>query len=180
MRLREAYKKEILPQLQEKLGYKNKFQVPQVEKVSINVGFGRHSRDNEYTKNLEESLKKITGQKPLFTKARKSVASFKIREGMVIGAKVTLRGKKMYDFLEKLVNITFPRVRDFRGINEDSVDEVGNITLGLRDNLPFPEIEAQDLETAHGLEVTIKTTAKNKEEGLELFRMLDFPFKKKE
>ena len=180
MRLQEAYKKEILPQLQEKFGYKNQFQVPRVKKVVINVGFGRHSRDSEYTKNLEESLAKITGQKPVFTKARKSVASFKVREGMVIGAKVTLRGKRMYDFLEKLVNITFPRVRDFRGISQDSVDEAGNINLGFRDNLAFPEIENQDLETAHGLEVNIKTTAKNKEEGLELFRLLQFPFKKKE
>ncbi|HMB65309.1 MAG TPA: 50S ribosomal protein L5 [Patescibacteria group bacterium] len=177
MRLQERYKKEILPQLKEKLDKKNDREVSRVEKVVINVGFGRHSKDSGYTKNLEESLVKITGQKPVFTKARKSIASFKIREGMVIGAKVTLRGKRMYDFMEKLLNITFPRVRDFRGISEKSVDGQGNLSIGFKDNLAFPEIEAQDMETAHGLEVVITTSTKDRESGLELFRMLGFPFK---
>lgn len=180
MRLQERYKKEILPELKKKLEKENDREVPGMEKVVLNVGFGKHSKDNEYIKNLEASLSKITGQKPVFTKAKKSVASFKIREGMVIGAKVTLRGKRMYDFMEKLLNVTLPRVRDFRGVSEKSVDRQGNFTFGFRDNLAFPEIEAQDIETAHGVEVVVTTTAENKEEGLELFRLLGFPFKEEE
>ncbi len=177
MRLQEVYKKNILPQLKKDLEYKNDQEVPRVEKVVINVGFGRHGSDSEYTKNLEQSLAKITGQKPFFTKARKSISSFKLREGMVIGAKVTLRKKRMYDFLEKLLNISFPRIRDFRGISEKSVDRQGNLTIGFKDNLAFPEIEAQDIEKAHGMEVVIKTTAKTREEGLKLFSLMGFPFK---
>ncbi len=179
MSLKEFYKKEVLPQLKEKFGYSNDLAVPGPEKVVVNVGFGRRSKEKEYVDNLEESLKLITGQKPVFTKAKKSISSFKVREGMVIGAKVTLRGKRMYDFLEKLVNISFPRTRDFRGISPKVVDNSGNLTVGFKDNLAFPEIEAQDIEKAHGLEICIHTTAPDKEQGLELFKLLKFPFREK-
>ncbi len=177
MSIQEFYKKDILPKLKKDFGFKNDREVPRLEKVVINVGFGKHIKDNEYIKNLEESLVKITGQKPVFTKARKSISSFKIREGMVIGAKLTLRKKRMYDFVEKLLSVTFPRVRDFQGISEKSVDRQGNLTIGFKDNLAFPEIGAQDLDKTHGMEIILKTTAKSREEGLELFRLLKFPFK---
>lgn len=177
MNLKELHKTEVKPKLKEEFGYKNDISVPQIVKVVINVGFGAKSKDKEFVDNLEESLKNITGQKPVFTKARKSISSFKVREGMVIGAKVTLRKKKMYDFLDKLLGITFPRTRDFRGISEKGVDDKGNMTIGLKDNLAFPEVEAQDIEKAHGLEVVIHTTADTREEGLQLFRLLGFPFK---
>ena len=176
MRLQEAYKKEILPQLQEKFGYKNQFQVPRVKKVVINVGFGRHSRDSEYTKNLEESLVKITGQKPVFTKARKSVASFKVREGMVIGAKVTLRGKRMYDFLERVIHVALPRSKDFRGIDLESLDEHGNLSFSFEEQVAFPEVKAEDTDQIFGLEVTVVTDS-NRERALKLLSLLDFPFK---
>lgn len=177
MNLKESYKKEVMPQLKEKFGYQNDLEVPGLDKVVINVGFGQRSKEKEFVDNLEESLKQITGQKPVFTKAKKSVSSFKIREGMVIGAKVTLRGKRMYDFLEKLIKISLPRTRDFRGVSQKVVDSSGNLTIGFKDNLSFPEIEAQDIDKAHGLEVSVHTTASKQEEGLELFKLLKFPFK---
>ncbi len=176
MSLREFYKQEVVPQLKDKFGYKNDLEVPHISKVIINVGFGQRSKDKEFVDNLEESLKQITGQKPVFTKAKKSVSSFKIREGMIIGAKVTLRGKRMYDFLEKLIKVSLPRTRDFRGISSKAVDSSGNLTIGLKDNLAFPEIEAQDLDKLHGLEVSVHTATFNREEGWELFKLLGFPF----
>ena len=180
MKLKEKYQKEIIPKLKEKFDYSNIFLVPKVEKVIINVGFGRHNKEKDYIANVEKTLTKISGQKPVFTKAKKSIASFKIREGMIIGAMVTLHGHRMYDFLDKLVNISFPRVRDFRGISEKSVDKQGNLSIGFKENTAFPEVKIDDINNIHGLEVVIHSTAENKEEGLELFRLLGFPFKKEE
>lgn len=178
MRLKEKYQKEIIPQLQEKFGYKNERNVPHLEKVVLNVGFGRFSKEKEYLANVERGLINISGQKVVFTKAKKSISAFKIREGMTIGAMVTMRDHRMYDFIEKLVNITFPRVRDFRGISDKAVDEKGNITIGIKDYSCFPEIKAEDVDTIYGLEICIATSAKNREEGLELFHRFGFPFKK--
>ncbi|MBI4812508.1 50S ribosomal protein L5 [Candidatus Falkowbacteria bacterium] len=178
MRLRERYKKQIMPQLKNKFGYNNDLAAPAIKKAVVNVGVGRHSKEKEYIDKVASNLSRITGQKPVLTKAKKAISAFKTKEGMIIGVAVTLRGKRMYDFLEKLVCITFPRVRDFRGISEKQVDKNGNLTIGFRENLAFPEIEVDEIENAHGLEVCIATTAKNKEEGLGLFRLLGFPFKK--
>lgn len=178
MSLKKIYNKEILPALKKELGIKNQLAVPRPFKVSINVGFGKHVKDKAYVDSVIDNLAKMSGQKPILTKAKKAVSAFKIRKDMVIGAKVTLRGRRMYDFIEKLVNIYFPRVRDFRGISDKSVDREGNLTIGFKEVIAFPEIEAQDIENVHGLEVSITTTAKNREQGLAMFRMFNFPFKK--
>jgi large subunit ribosomal protein L5 len=180
MNLKEKYQKDIIPQLKDKFSYTNIFLVPKIEKVVINVGFGRHNKEKEYIANVEKTLTRISGQKPVLTKAKKSIASFKIREGMIIGAMVTLHGKRMYDFLDKLINISFPRVRDFRGISEKSIDKQGNLSIGFKENIAFPEVKVEDLNNIHGLEIIIHSTAENKEEGLELFRLAGFPFKKEQ
>lgn len=180
MRLNEIYKKEIIKRLKEKFGYKNVMQAPRLEKVVINVGFGRHAKEKAYIASVVEGLTAISGQKPMLTKARQSVSAFKIREGMTIGCAVILRGARMYDFIEKLVNVTYPRVRDFRGISESHVDRNGNMTVGFKEHTAFPEIKVDDVENTYGLEVCLATSAKTKEEGLELFKLLGFPFKKKE
>jgi large subunit ribosomal protein L5 len=178
MRLQELYKKQILSKLKEKFGYKNNLEAPKLVKVVVNVGFGRHIKEKAYIDNVVNSLSRIAGQKPILTKARKSISSFKVREGMVIGACVTLRGSRMYDFVEKLIHITFPRVRDFRGISEKSADKLGNLTVGFREHLAFPEIKADEVENVFSLEVSLTTNAKTREESLELFRLMGFPFKK--
>ena len=177
MKLQEYYKKEILPKLKKELGIKNQMAVPRLSKIVVNVGFGRAAKEKDIAKTVAENLASITGQKAVLTKAKKAVSAFKIREGMIIGAMVTLRGKRMYDFAEKLINIYFPRVRDFRGLNEKSIDRSGNLTVGFRDIFAFPEVEVQDLENPHGLEAIIATTAKNKAEGFALFKALGFPIK---
>ncbi len=178
MTFKETYQKEILPKLKEKFGYKNDLQAPRLQKIVLNVGFGRHAKEKAYIENVVKSLERISGQKPILTKARKSISSFKIREGMTIGASVTLRGKRMEDFLLKLINVSFPRVRDFRGLNPKSVDRTGNLTVGFREHLAFPEINADEVENIFGLEVCLHSSAKNKEEGFELFKLMGFPFKK--
>ncbi|MBU4455522.1 50S ribosomal protein L5 [Patescibacteria group bacterium] len=178
MRLQELYKKEIAPKMKEKFGYKNNPAIPKLNKLVVNVGVGRFSKDKAHIDNVVSSLSRITGQKPVLSKAKKSISAFKVREGNIIGVMVTLRGKRMYDFVEKLVNITLPRIRDFRGIDEKVVDNQGNLTIGLREHLAFPEIRADEVEKIHGLEVCISNTAKTREEGLGLFRLLGFPFKK--
>lgn len=180
MNLKEKYQKEMIPKLKEKFSYSNNFLVPKIEKVIINVGFGRRAKEKEYVANIEKTLTRISGQKPVFTKAKKSISSFKIREGMIIGAMVILRGQRMYDFLDKLINISFPRVRDFRGISEKSVDKQGNLSIGFKENIAFPEVKVDDINNIHGLEVIIHSTAVKKEEGLELFKLAGFPFKKEE
>ena len=178
MRLKEKYKKEILPKLKEKFGYKNNMEAPKLVKVVINVGVGRNAKEKDFIENVASSLTRISGQKPILNKAKKAISAFKIRDGQIIGVSVALRKDRMYDFLEKLINITFPRVRDFRGISENHIDRNGNITIGFKEHFSFPEIKADEVEKIHGLEVSLATTAKTKEEGLELFKLLGFPFKK--
>ena len=178
MKLQELYKKKILPEIKSKCGYKNDFEAPKINKVVVNVGIGKFSKDKAYIDNVVSSLSRITGQKPVLTKSKKSISGFKVREGSVVGAMTTLRGKRMYDFLEKLVNISFPRVRDFRGLDTKGVDNKGNLSIGFREHLAFPEIKADEVDKIHGMEVCISTTAKTKDEGLELFKLLGFPFKK--
>jgi len=177
--LYKIYKKKVVPALKKERGYSNIMQVPRVEKVTLNVGYGRNAKDNALIERIEHTLSLITGQKPVRTKAKKSISNFKIREGVEIGACVTLRGEKMYDFLYKLVNLTFPRVRDFRGLNPKSFDGNGNYTIGLKENLAFPEITGDAANMAHGLEIVVTTNAKNDEDGLALLEKLGFPFKKK-
>lgn len=178
MRLKEKYQKEIAPQLKKELGLKNNMLTPRLVKVVLNVGFGRFTKEKEYMESVAKGLTKISGQKPVMTTAKKSISAFKIREGLVIGSKVTLRGQRMYDFVEKLTNITFPRVRDFRGISEKAVDRGGNMTVGFKEYTAFPEIHAEEVANIFGLEICLASNARNREEGLALFRALGFPFKK--
>ena len=179
-RLQEKYKKEILPALKEKLGYKNVLAVPRIEKVVINVGTSKGLTDSKFNEVVENTLQRITGQKPVKAAAKKSISNFKIREGMVVGMVVTLRGTRMYDFIDKLINITFPRVRDFRGIETTTIDPKGNLNVGFKEHIAFPEISSDEVEKIHGLQISVVTTAKTKEEGLELLKFLGFPFKKDE
>src|SRR3989338_9988941 len=176
--LYEKYKKEVVPALQKELGFKNAMQAPKIKKVILNAGIGRFVKEARYIDNVENTLSKISGQKPMRTKSKKSISNFKIREGMEIGVAVTLRGTRMYQFLEKLVSITLPRVRDFRGLSEKSFDRNGNYTIGFKENLAFPEIKAEDIEKVHGLQITINTNAKNKAEGKALLTHMGFPFVK--
>ena len=178
MRLKEKYQKQIVPKLKEKFGLKNDMLAPRLTKVVLNVGFGHHLKEKEFMASVEKGLTKIAGQKPVFTAAKQSISAFKIREGLVIGAKVTLRGQQMYDFVDKLVNITFPRVRDFRGISEKSVDRSGNLTVGFKEYTCFPEIRAEEVDNIFGLEVCLSTNTNNRAENLEFFHLLGFPFKK--
>lgn len=178
MKLQEKYKKEIIPAMKKKFGYKNENQIPKILKVVINVGFGRHVKEKAYIDSIASSLARITGQKAILSKAKKSISAFKLREGTTIGAVVTIRGARMYDFIERLVNITFPRVRDFRGLNSKIIDRNGNLTIGMKEHMAFPEIGADEMEQIHGLEISIPNTANNKDEGFELFKLLGFPFRK--
>jgi len=178
-RLYQQYKEKVVPHLKETLGYKNVMQVPKLSKVTLNVGYGRQAKEAVFVENVEKTLTAITGQKPVHNKAKKSISNFKIRQGQGIGASVTLRDKRMYDFIDKLVNVTLPRVRDFRGISPKSFDKQGNYTLGLKENIAFPEITSDTLDKIHGLEIVINTTAKNREEGFALLKALGFPFKDK-
>lgn len=176
--LYEKYKKEVVPALIKELGLKNIMEAPKINKVVINVGVGRFVKEPHYVENVEKNLIKITGQKPVRTKAKKAISNFKIREGMDVGVRVTLRGPRMYYFLEKLLNITFPRMRDFHGISDLGFDKQGNFTIGFKENLSFPEIETGELDKSHGLEITINTTAHNTQEGRALLTYLGFPFVK--
>jgi large subunit ribosomal protein L5 len=178
MRLKEYYKKEVLPELKKRLNIKNDLAAPRLVKAVLNVGFGRNTKDKELIKFIEDNLTIISGQKPMLNKAKKAVSAFKIKEGMVIGASVTLRGKRMWDFTERLINVYLPRVRDFRGVSEKSIDRNGGLTIGFKDIMAFAEIEVRDLEKLHGLEVCLSTTAKSQAAGLELFRLLKFPLRK--
>ncbi len=177
--LKTRFTEEMAPKLREKLGIKNVMAVPKVTKVVVNAGIGpiiaKSSKDYEF---VVDNLAAITGQKPVLRRAKKSVSNFKIREGMVIGISVTLRGEKMYDFLNKLVNIVFPRVRDFRGISHKSFDGNGNYSIGFKEHIVFPEISPDDVIKVHGLQVNITTTANNDEDGLALLTEMGFPFKK--
>ena len=175
--LRETYDKKIVPALMERFGRKNRMAVPKLKLVSVNVGMSTNLlKDPKIPETVEATLTRITGQKPVKTLAKKSIASFKVRQGQNIGMKVTLRGARMWHFLEKLIHVTLPRVRDFRGISTKLVDKQGNLSLGFKEYIAFPEIRTDEIEKLHGVQVTVNTTAKNREEGLELFRLLGFPF----
>ena len=178
MKLQEQYKKKIIPELKKSFNYKNDLEAPKLVKVVINVGFGRHTKEKGYINAVVDAITRISGQRPILTKAKKAISAFKVRQGMTIGASTTLRGKRMYDFVEKLVNASFPRVRDFRGISTKAIDRAGNLTVGFKEHLAFPEIKADEVENVFGLEVSLHSTAKTQEEGLELFKLLGFPFKK--
>ena len=176
-RLREKYLKEVRPALLERFNYKNIYQVPRLVKVVINMGIGEGKDNPKVLDAAVNDLMQITGQRPVITRARKSVASFKLREGMPIGCKVTLRGVRMYDFLDKLFNVALPRVRDFRGISPHSFDGRGNFTIGVREQLIFPEIEYSKVEKILGMDIVIVTSAKTDEEARELLTMLGLPFR---
>jgi len=171
--MQKQYKEQVAPALQKQFGYDNVMQIPGLEKVVLNVGVGTKSNYNVET--VVENLKKITGQNPIKTLAKKSISNFKVREGEVVGLKITLRGKRMYEFVERLVHVTLPRVHDFRGLALNGFDRNGNYTLGLRDQLAFPEIKAESLDQLHGVQVTISTTAQSAQEGEALLRSLGFP-----
>ena len=175
-RIRQKYIEQVIPAMQEKMGIKNRLALPRVEKVTVSVGLS--NKDEKLKDVAPTTLARITGQKPIITKAKKSIAAFKLREGQVVGAKTTLRGEKMYSFLDKLISIALPRVRDFRGIDEHGVDQNGNLTIGFREHLVFGEINPDEVDKIHGLEVTITTTAKTREQGLEFLKRLGIPFKK--
>lgn len=179
MSLKQKYQKEVIPIMKEKFGYRNDLAVPKIIKVVLNVGLNRSmvEKDPKFIEIVEQSLMKITGQKPIKTIARKSISGFKVRRGLVVGLMVTLRGQRMYDFLEKLIHIALPRSRDFRGLSPKSVDKSGNLSIGLPEQIIFPEIKLESVEKIHGLEVTINTSAKNHERGLELLKLLGFPFR---
>ena len=175
--LREQYDKKIVPALMERFGYKNRMAVPKLKLVSVNVGMSTNLlKDPKIPETVEATLTRITGQKPVKTLAKKSIASFKVREGQNIGMKVTLRGARMWHFLEKLIHVTLPRVRDFRGISPKLVDKQGNLSMGFKEYIAFPEIRPDEIEKLHGIQVTVSTTAKTREEGLELFKLMGFPF----
>lgn len=176
-RLKEKYCTEIRPALQERFEYKNVYEVPRLVKVVINMGVGEGKENPKVLEAAVNDLMQITGQRPVITRARKSVASFKLREGMAIGCKVTLRGVRMFDFVDKLFNVTLPRVRDFRGISPRSFDGRGNFTIGLREQLIFPEIEYSQVEKIMGMDIVIVTTAKTDEEAKELLTLMGLPFR---
>ncbi len=177
-RLKEAYKTEVAPALMKKFGYKSVMQIPKLEKVVINVGCGEAKENSKVIDAIINDLSKITGQRPVVCKAKKSVANFKLREGMPIGVKVTLRSENMYEFVDRFFNVALPRVRDFRGINANSFDGRGNYNCGLREQLIFPEIEYDKIDKVRGMDITFVTTANTDEEARELLTLLGAPFAK--
>lgn len=177
-RLAGKYKNEVAKQLMEKFGYNNVMQIPKLEKIVINMGLGSGKDNPKVIKAAVDELSTITGQAPVVTKAKKSVANFKVREGMSVGAKVTLRGERMYEFLDRFVTISLPRVRDFRGVNPNSFDGRGNYTLGIKEQLIFPEINIDQVETVRGMDITFVTTAATDEEARELLKLMGMPFSK--
>ncbi|MCD6289395.1 MAG: 50S ribosomal protein L5 [Anaerolineae bacterium] len=174
--LKERYRDEVVPQLRERFGYHNIMEVPRIVKVVVNVGLGEALQNAKALDNAARDISIITGQKPIITRARKSIATFKLREGNPIGVKVTLRGERMWSFLDRLFNIALPRQRDFRGVSPDAFDGRGNYTLGLQEQLIWPEIDYDSIDKVRGMEVTIVTTAKTDEEARELLRLLGMPF----
>ena len=177
-RLREKYNKEIVASLKEKYGYKSLMEVPKLEKIVVNMGVGDSTSNSKLLEAAMKDLELITGQKPVATKAKKAIAGFKLREGQAIGCKVTLRGENMYNFLDKLISITLPRVRDFRGVSSKAFDGRGNYTLGLTEQLIFPEIVFDDVVKVRGMDIVIVTTAKTNEEAYDLLKGFGMPFKK--
>jgi large subunit ribosomal protein L5 len=177
-RLQEKYQNELAGQIQKKLGLKNPMEVPKITKITVNMGVGGAVTDKKIMENARADMEKITGQRPVTRVARKSVASFKIRDGMPIGCKVTLRRERMYEFLDRLVNIAIPRIRDFRGLNPRSFDKQGNYSMGVQEQIIFPEINYDEIDTLRGMDIVITTTARNAEEGRTLLEAFNFPFKK--
>jgi len=176
--LKERYKEEVVPGLMKALNLENIMQVPRLKKIVVNIGVGEALENAKSLEGAVSDLTSITGQQPIITRARKSIAAFKLREGRAIGAKVTLRGERMWAFLDRLMNVALPRVRDFRGVSPNSFDGRGNYTLGLREQLVFPEVDYDQIDKVRGMEVSIVTTARTDEEGRELLQMLGMPFRK--
>ena len=177
-RLQELYKTTIMPQLQEKLQLKNVMEVPRITKITLNMGVGEAIADRKVMEKAAHDMELIAGQKPVIRKARKSVASFKLRDDMPIGCKVTLRRERMYEFLDRLVTIAIPRIRDFRGLNPKSMDGRGNYSMGIQEQIVFPEIDYDHIDVIRGMDITLTTTARNDEEGKALLEAFNFPFKK--
>ena len=177
-KLHDYYRDQVVNELKNKFGYKSVMQVPRIEKITLNMGVGEALTDKKLLDNAVADLAAISGQKPLVTKARKSVAGFKIRQGYPIGCKVTLRGERMWEFFERLITIAVPRIRDFRGLSAKSFDGRGNYSMGVREQIIFPEIEYDKVDRVRGLDITITTTAKNDEEGQALLAAFNFPFRK--
>ena len=175
-RLRTKYDAEIAQAMTEKFGYKNHMEVPKIEKITINMGVGEASQDKKKVQIAAEEMEKISGQKPVITKARKSIAQFKLREGMAIGCKVTLRRERMFEFLDRLITVAMPRIRDFRGLNPKSFDGRGNYAMGLKEQIIFPEISYDQIEKVRGMDIIVTTTAKTDDEARELLRLFGFPF----
>ncbi len=176
-RLQGQYKAQVVPKLIEQFGYKSAMQVPRIEKITLNMGVGEAVGDKKHMQHAVEDMQKIAGQKPIVTKARKSVAGFKIREGWPIGCKVTLRRERMYEFLDRLINVAIPRIRDFRGLNAKSFDGHGNYSMGVKEQIIFPEIEYDKIDVLRGMDITITMTANTDEEGRALLAGFNFPFK---
>ena len=175
-RLEEHYHKNIHPNMVERFNYKNKFEVPKLTKVVINIGVGEAVKDSKKIDSAIKEITAISGQKPVITRAKKAIATFKLREGMPIGVKVTLRKSHMYEFIDRLINVALPRVRDFRGLNGKSFDGNGNYSLGLKEQIVFPEIDYDNIDTIRGMDICVVTSAKSDEEGKELLKNFDFPF----
>jgi len=176
-RLNDLYKEKVVPELMQQFGYKSVMQVPRIEKITLNMGVGEAVGDKKVMEFAVGDMQKIAGQKPIVTLARKSVAGFKIRDGWPIGCKVTLRRERMYEFLDRLINIAIPRVRDFRGLSAKSFDGSGNYSMGVREQIIFPEIDYDKVDTLRGMDITITTSAANDEEGRALLQAFNFPFK---
>ncbi len=176
-RLKQRYREELVPRLQRELGYDNPMQVPRVEKIVVNIGVGEAAREAKALDGALADLAIITGQKPLVTKAKKSIAGFKIREGQSIGAKVTLRGDRMWEFLDRLISVVLPRIRDFRGLNPRTFDGHGNFTFGLTEQLVFPEIDYDKIDKVRGMDITVVTSAETDDQGRALLTALGFPFR---
>ena len=177
-RLQEQYQSELAGKIQKKLGLENPMEVPKITKITVNMGVGAAVTDKKIMENARADLERITGQRPVTRLARKSVASFKIRDGMPVGCKVTLRRERMYEFLDRLVNIAIPRIRDFRGLNPKSFDKQGNYSMGVQEQIIFPEINYDEIDALRGMDIVITTTARNPEEGKALLEAFNFPFKK--
>ncbi len=175
-RLRRDYDERIAPAMMERFGYKNRLEIPRIEKIVLNMGVGEATQDKKRVEQAAAEMELIAGQKPVITKAKKSIAQFKLREGMPIGVKVTLRRERMYEFLDRLVTIALPRVRDFRGLNPKSFDGRGNYAMGLKEQLIFPEISYDQVDKVRGMDIIVTTTAKTDEEARELLRLFNFPF----
>ncbi|MCI0714907.1 MAG: 50S ribosomal protein L5 [Chlorobi bacterium] len=180
VRLYEFYRTKVIPELSKRFGYKNALQVPKLKKISVNVGVGAATQDSKIIETVVKDVENIVGQKAVVTKAKKSVSNFKLREGMKIGCKVTLRKARMYEFLDRLINVSIPRIRDFRGVSDKSFDGNGNYTMGIKEHIIFPEINIDNVSKIFGMDITFVTTAKTDDEAKELLRAFGMPFVKKE